>query len=355
VDLEFGIWDSFEMQSGVDSARQYAERIALVRRAEDLGIAGYHVAEHHLSPLSMAPSPLVFLSAIAAATERIRLGALVVIVPLYPPIRLAEEICMVDGISGGRLEIGVGRGIRDVEHEWAGADPMTTREVFLAAFERIRTALETGEIAVDTPEGPTTVPFRHESTQRPTPPFWYVGNADFAAENGMRVLAHRPSAADVAAYRTAYEAHRAAGSPRHTHAPRIGSTRPIFVGANRQTALERARESWQILGDNWWTTEARVEGVSFPRGGKLGPGIPMEQAMEQGQLVVGSPDDVATALGDVLAYGGPDYDYLVNGFQWGNLTHEDATGSLELFAAEVMPALRGVHAGLAAPAESASR
>ena len=126
VTLEFGMWDHFERLAGVDARHQYDERIALVKRAEELGFYGYRVAEHHLSWLSMAPSPLMFLTALARETSRIRLGSMIVIVPLYPTVRLAEDVCVLDALSGGRLEFGVGRGIRDAEHEWWGDDPAST-------------------------------------------------------------------------------------------------------------------------------------------------------------------------------------------------------------------------------------
>lgn len=68
-------------------------------------------AEHHGSPLGLAPSPSVFLAAIAARTKRLRFGPLVYTLPLYEPLRLIEEIGMLDQMSNGRLDIGVGRGV----------------------------------------------------------------------------------------------------------------------------------------------------------------------------------------------------------------------------------------------------
>src|ERR671938_206661 len=127
--LEFGLWDHFEQQDPerVPLTRQYEERIQLIVEAERLGFSRYHVAEHHLTPLDLAPSPIVYLSALAQRTTRIRLGSMVLCLPLYHPVRLIQEICMLDHLSGGRFELGVGRGVRDVEHEWYGLDPMQSR------------------------------------------------------------------------------------------------------------------------------------------------------------------------------------------------------------------------------------
>src|SRR5215217_53450 len=74
MQVEFGIWDHFERRPGITPAVQYQEKIRLVQEAERLGFGHYWVAEHHLSPLDLAPSPSVFLAALAQATSRIRIG-----------------------------------------------------------------------------------------------------------------------------------------------------------------------------------------------------------------------------------------------------------------------------------------
>src|SRR3954451_11117928 len=125
--LEFGIWDHFERRPDISPADQYQQKIELLQAAEQLGFYAYHVAEHHLSPLDLAPSPSVFLAALAQATRTLRIGSLVHVLPLYHPVRLVQEICMLDQLSRGRLDFGVGRGIRSVEHEWFGLSPDDAR------------------------------------------------------------------------------------------------------------------------------------------------------------------------------------------------------------------------------------
>src|SRR2546422_6336595 len=82
----------------------------------------------------MAPSPSVFLAAAAQRTRRIRLGPLVYLLPLYSPLRLIGEICMLDHLSGGRLELGVGRGVSPYEGGYHGFDPGRTRAMFQEAL-----------------------------------------------------------------------------------------------------------------------------------------------------------------------------------------------------------------------------
>jgi hypothetical protein len=73
--LEFAIIDHFERQDGMTLECQYAERYELVAQAEQYGFTGYHVTEHHLTPLDIAPSPIVYLAALAQHTSRIRIGS----------------------------------------------------------------------------------------------------------------------------------------------------------------------------------------------------------------------------------------------------------------------------------------
>jgi alkanesulfonate monooxygenase SsuD/methylene tetrahydromethanopterin reductase-like flavin-dependent oxidoreductase (luciferase family) len=90
VRVRFGVWDHFERRAGIPLDQQFQQKIKLLQEAEELGFVGYHIAEHHLTPLDMAPSPNVFLAALAQATTRLRIGTMVYILPLYHPVRLPD-------------------------------------------------------------------------------------------------------------------------------------------------------------------------------------------------------------------------------------------------------------------------
>jgi alkanesulfonate monooxygenase SsuD/methylene tetrahydromethanopterin reductase-like flavin-dependent oxidoreductase (luciferase family) len=107
--VRFGIFDHVD-DSGLPPAQHFAARLKLVEALDSLVFESYHVAEHHGTPLGLAPSPNVYLSAVAQRTRRLRFGPMVYVAQLYHPLRLAEEICMLDQMSGGRLLVGVGRG-----------------------------------------------------------------------------------------------------------------------------------------------------------------------------------------------------------------------------------------------------
>src|SRR3712207_4984211 len=125
--MEFGVFDHLDRPGG-PLGQFYNSRLALAELYDRLGFYAYHLAEHHATPLGMAPSPTVFLSAVAQRTTRLRFGPLVLPLPLYQPIRIIEEICMLDQLSGGRLEIGFGRGAQPLELKIFGEDPAQAQE-----------------------------------------------------------------------------------------------------------------------------------------------------------------------------------------------------------------------------------
>src|SRR5687767_10184517 len=98
--MKFGIFDYID-QRQESLAKTYDERLELLRSAEEAGFHGYHITEHHATPLSGTPSPTVYLAAAARETSRIRLGTLLFLLPLYNPLRLIQELCMLDHLSHG--------------------------------------------------------------------------------------------------------------------------------------------------------------------------------------------------------------------------------------------------------------
>ncbi len=109
--MQFGIFDQNDLGTS-PLGEQYENRLKLIEFYDSAGFRAYHMSEHHSTPLNMTPSPSVFLAAVAQRTKRIRLGALVYILPTHHPLRLADEICMLDHLRCGRLEVGVGRGVQ---------------------------------------------------------------------------------------------------------------------------------------------------------------------------------------------------------------------------------------------------
>jgi alkanesulfonate monooxygenase SsuD/methylene tetrahydromethanopterin reductase-like flavin-dependent oxidoreductase (luciferase family) len=184
---------------GQDLGPLLETRLGLIELIEKEGYAGYHMAEHHSTPLGMASSPSVFLAAAFQRTRRLRLGPLVYVLPLYHPLRLYEEICMLDHMSVGRLMIGVGRGGALIEHQRYGIDPADAPAMYREAFDVLMRAFASDVLNFDGQF------YRYKDfvvqakpVQRPHPPIWYgAPNADaaaWAAPRNINVVSLGPAA-----------------------------------------------------------------------------------------------------------------------------------------------------------------
>src|SRR6202161_1066810 len=127
--MEFGVFDHLD-RTGGPLPDFYEDRLKIVEAYDRAGFYAYHIAEHHSTPLGMAPSPNVFLAAVAQPTPRRRFGPLVFVLPLYHPVRLIAEICMLDQMSNGRLELSFGRGASPIEAEYFSVDAEERQGVY---------------------------------------------------------------------------------------------------------------------------------------------------------------------------------------------------------------------------------
>src|SRR6202161_2712838 len=124
--MEFGVFDHLD-RTGQKLPDFYEDRLKIAEAYDRSGFYSYHLAEHHSTPLGMAPSPSVFLAAAAQRTKNLRLGTMVYALPLHHPLRMIEEICMLDNLSGGRLDIGFGRGSAPMELAYYRGGPRHAR------------------------------------------------------------------------------------------------------------------------------------------------------------------------------------------------------------------------------------
>ena len=197
--LEFGIFDHVDRH---DQPLKdfYEDRLKLIEAYDRAGIYGYHCAEHHSTPLGMAPSPSVYLVAVAQRTKRLRFGPLVYTLALYHPLRLAEEICMLDQMSRGRFLLGIGKGISPIEVGYYGVDFKNADKMFAESLAIIMQALTTktrrfrGRVL---PLQERAV--RARAVQKPHPPLWYgvvnPDSAERAAKAGMNFISNSTAAA----------------------------------------------------------------------------------------------------------------------------------------------------------------
>lgn len=176
--MKLGVFDHMD-DAGVEPGRQLEERLRLIEVYDRSPIHAYHLAEHHGTPLGLAPSPNLFLAAAAQRSRRLRLGPMVLLLPLYPPVRLIQEVCMLDHLTGGRLELGVGRGVSPIEVAFFGLDPAEGAERFAEVLEVMLKGFASGELdhAGRFYELPR-VPMVLRPLQRPHPPLWYGVNRE---------------------------------------------------------------------------------------------------------------------------------------------------------------------------------
>ena len=356
--MRFGIFDHMELGTH-GLARLYEERLRMLEYADAAGFWCYHKAEHHFTPLDAAPSSTVFLAAASQRTERIRLGSLVMLLPFYEPLRFIEEICMLDHLCGGRLEVGVGKGISPAEHALWGHDPATARERFEEAFEVVRIGLsarsEKVEASTATAIGAAGiepaadrylrtgsadgVPRPLGTLQKPRPGFWYPGNVEYAGRHRLHTITAGPPQALVRAeevFRKGLEQPESDWNPGVAE-PIIGAQAHIYLAADPEAAVTRVRQAWTAYHRNltklWRECNVSIEGIDPTFGGRF------EVAMQVGALLAGSPDAAVKHIDSVLANTG--IDYMTFAFGWGDLTHDEIMESMGLFAEEVMPEFAG--------------
>jgi alkanesulfonate monooxygenase SsuD/methylene tetrahydromethanopterin reductase-like flavin-dependent oxidoreductase (luciferase family) len=174
--MTFGIFDWLDMARGADQADVLEGRLAMVEAADGGGeFATYHLAEHHGTPLGLAPSPSVFIAAAAQRTTRIRLAPTVYVLPLYDTLRLAQEIGMLDQLTRGRLDLGLGRGSVPIEGEFYGHDvsQMAKRyaEMEPALLETLARDVYVKPAGEKSHRG--DLPLYVTTRQKPNPPLWY--------------------------------------------------------------------------------------------------------------------------------------------------------------------------------------
>jgi alkanesulfonate monooxygenase SsuD/methylene tetrahydromethanopterin reductase-like flavin-dependent oxidoreductase (luciferase family) len=333
--MQFGIFDHMD-RSHLALPDYYEARLQMIEMYDRAGFYGYHLAEHHATPLGMSPSPSVFLSAVAQRSVNLRFGPLVYLLPFYHPLRLLEEICMLDQMSRGRLEFGLGRGISPIEATYFGLNPAQAQAQFEEALEVIQRGLRSERLSF---EGQfyrfDEVPIMMTTVQQPSPPMWYglhsPESAERAAARGYNMVSldgvdlARPTGLR---FREVWDELQP-GKPD----PKIGLCRFIVLADSDDEALRLAEQSY-----NHWNISFnylfKMKGIIPAHG--VRPGY--AQALADGRLVAGTAETVTRTLRDQLS--GTPYNYLIGQFVFGDMTLTESRYSVQLFVDHVMPALQ---------------
>ncbi|PPK66656.1 LLM class flavin-dependent oxidoreductase [Actinokineospora auranticolor] len=310
---------------GEDPKQAYRDAQELFVVADELGFDVGWVAQHHV-PLAGGglPSPWPFLTHAAARTRRIRLGTAITVLPLEDPVRLAEDISVVDALSGGRVEVGVGSGGSDVEYAAFGRDVARRRELTTEGLAVLRAALSNQEVGA---AGFTIQPPADDFTDRIWQGVFSGTGAAHAAAAGSNLLLNR------AAYgydeptdevqRPWADAYLAAW--REPRTPRIGLSRFVFPAKDRRTALAQ-------IGD-----DVHRAALRFGERGGFPAGLGVDEALRRFHSFYGHPDEIVSALRAERVL--PVATDLITQFNPAIPDQDAAVRALELIATEVAPAL----------------
>ena len=329
--ISFGLFDHLDARDE-PVARTFDDRLELIKAAETAGFRNYHVAEHHSTPLGMGPSPSVFLAAVAKATQTIRLGPLVYLLPLYNPLRLTEEICMLDHLSHGRLEVGVGRGVSPIELGFFGVDADLSADITAEALAVIRQGLSNDRL---THEGKyfqfENVPMSIRPLQTSIP-FWAASMSPEGLRKAAQEGMHSALLGSCEMVKDAVQTYqRALGSDKNS--VRQGMLRLIVVADTHDKAESLGREALS----NWFAKLNKLwveHNVEAPLIGAMGD---FDLAVQLGAVVVGTAEEIAENLQEQISATG--VNHILAQMAFGNLPHADEMRSLELFAEKVMPQL----------------
>jgi alkanesulfonate monooxygenase SsuD/methylene tetrahydromethanopterin reductase-like flavin-dependent oxidoreductase (luciferase family) len=331
----------------------YQQELRLGVLAEQLGFESIWGVEHHFTDYTMCPDVLQYLTYFAAKTERMQLGSMVVVLPWHDPLRVAEQVCMLDNISNGRLVLGLGRGLGRVEFEGFGVDMNESREIFVESAQMLLAALETGVAEFD---GRYVKQARRELRPRPFKSFRDRTYAAAVSPESVEIMARlgvgiliipqKPwdvVAAELASYREVFK--RVNG--REAPAPIVGGW--TFCDESEERAREMAV---RYIGGYWRTVIEHYELKSDHL--KHTKGYEAYGRLQDIVATDGGADAATQFFLDIQVWGTPAqcYEKIMriqsitgmahyNGiFSYAGMPWADAEHSMRLFAREVMPALK---------------
>ena len=337
----------------------YQNELRLAELAEPLGFESIWGVEHHFTDYTMCPDVLQFLTFMAGRTRTAQLGSMVVVLPWHDPMRVAEEVSMLDNISAGRLILGLGRGAGKVEFDGFRQSMEDSRGRFVESAEMLLRGLEQGFC-----EYQGRYVQQPRADIRPAPFKSFRGRTYAAAVSpesapimarlgvGMLIIPQKPwgeVAKELDAYRTVYREVNGAVAP----APICAGW--TFCDANPERAREMARkyiggywetvlEHYQFAGDHL----AKTKGYEYY--GKFAEKLATYGAESATDFFVdlqvyGTPEQCYAKIMDIRSRVGNEH--FVGVFSYAGMPWEDAERNMRLFASEVAPALRAVPAAVA--------
>src|SRR5919201_5757583 len=353
--MKVGIALNMLYQAGRSEASLVGEHLALGDLAEPLGFDSLFALEHHFTGYAMSPAPLQLLAYFAGRTKRIMFGTAVIVLPWHDPIRVAEEIALLDILCGGRCLFGFGRGAASVEYAGFRIPMEEARPRFAEAAQLIRKALREPEFEWlgEFYQIPRTS-IRPRPISHPEERFFASSvspeSAEIMAKLGFGILVvmqnEWPKAAEsIVNYR------EIALSGGHKPPPPIILTN-VSCAESRDEAQDRAMQwlgkKWQSIDDHYHFSDGHLATVKgYESYGKMDKTYAKmkddsfrDKAMQfyVGIQIVGTPQDCLDKIAELQRLTG--MDHLVTEFSFGGLPHEEAELNMRLFAEKVLPVLQ---------------
>ncbi len=247
--MEFGLFLEFVRQDNATDQQAFQRGFSIVDEAESMGVDSVWLSEYHFIPFSVLSAPVTVATAVAARTQRMRIGFAVVLLPLGNPIRIAEEIATLDHISQGRVEFGIGRGTFPEHHDAFNSPFPESRGRFEEYLEIILKAWTTEQFSFEGEHyNCRDVSVRPKPFQQPHPPirvgitsqetFPIIGRMGYPIFiNPSRVFAMSELAPSIESYRAAW---KEAGHPGEGE---IGLRIPIYVAETAEKAYNEPMAS----------------------------------------------------------------------------------------------------------------
>jgi alkanesulfonate monooxygenase SsuD/methylene tetrahydromethanopterin reductase-like flavin-dependent oxidoreductase (luciferase family) len=346
--MRFGTFSYNQARPWIPERQAFDELLEQIELTERLGFDDAWFAEHHHSDYGMLSSPNLIIAALARRTTRLRFGNLVNVLPLHDPMRLAEECAILDVLTGGRLNVGLGRGVPrdDLKH---GLDRGTAQARFEEGIEILTRAWTEDTFNYKgSAWNYVDISCRPRPLQKPHPPIYYGATSPdspaMVARRGWNLALSRQPLANCARAIKSYRDHRA----KHGELTGTGDAimvRDVYVADTDQQARAEATPEitrfWQLATDNVWRSDS-VNGRDLPkfteRFAYFPGGLTVERLDEWGTSLIGSPETVVKKAREMIETARPDC--LVGMFSFGGLSHAQVMHSIDLFAKKVMPALR---------------
>lgn len=354
--MKVGIFDHMQKNDRPELSyvNLYARHLDIVEFADEAGMDFYFIAEHHFDlGFAECSSPGTIIGAASQRTKKIRLGPLVYVLPLWHPVRVAEEVAMLDNLTQGRLECGIGSGAGSFSFPAFNTPWDKKNEIMWEAFKIMKGAWDNPVFHY---EGKyfkcRDVQLGIPLVQKPYPPFWLPTRSpesvERAASEGMSTVQWVPPKPEVV--REIFDYYREVRQHVQPQGPKphIAVMREVYVAESDKAAKEEAKDHWSYFWHRLGGGRAYGSGgfqqaenlANITREQRRKELLDVDFAIRENSFVCGSPETVTRQIKEIATQVGANC--FLGEFTFGALEHDKAMKSLRLFVDQVMPELKSL-------------